>query len=264
MRGGELDLHLGLVLGAHEGRREVIEEGPADDRARPRGSSGPCCRRAPGRSTRPAAGACQGSRASSPGRSCPPFCARRRPGAGCPARERSGPRAATTAGGGSAPDARVERAGRARGPSGRLREPLDRDQRRGGARGGRPRRRGRGSGVMGPRRGERRHGAREALDHDREGPGRNTGLLAGEIVAGIVNGLQADGGHGGISSPSIVASATASRKRTRARWSKVQSDQASPPPCGPSGAFLGLRHLRITEPTPHWPRWASRPQVQRR
>jgi hypothetical protein len=30
MRGGELDLHLRLVLGAHEGRREVIEEGPAE------------------------------------------------------------------------------------------------------------------------------------------------------------------------------------------------------------------------------------------
>jgi hypothetical protein len=30
VRGGELDLHLGLVLGAHEGRREVIEEGPPE------------------------------------------------------------------------------------------------------------------------------------------------------------------------------------------------------------------------------------------
>jgi hypothetical protein len=29
VRGGKLDLHLGLVLGAHESRREVIEKGPA-------------------------------------------------------------------------------------------------------------------------------------------------------------------------------------------------------------------------------------------
>jgi hypothetical protein len=30
VRGGELDLHLRLVLGAHECRRKVIEEGPAE------------------------------------------------------------------------------------------------------------------------------------------------------------------------------------------------------------------------------------------
>jgi hypothetical protein len=84
-----------------------------------------------------------------------------------------------------------------------------------------------------------RQGAGRGVDDDGEGAGHDAALLAGEVVAGVVHGLQSDGGHGwdqltfhrGLGQCLAVAHAGA-------EGAKVWSDEAAAPPGGPRRALL--------------------------